>query len=85
MSSFLYEVLPKVRSIWSLLYYLGRGAQFLVQFVHGQRITPMIQTLGPFIPGINRESQYSGQVTSRYLLPVSHLRPRLYVETLSGV
>ena len=31
------------------------------------------------------ESQYLGQVTTRYLLPVSHLRPRLYVEMLSGV
>ena len=44
----------------------------------------MIQTLGPFIPGINWESQYLGKVSSRYLLPVSHLRPRLHVETLSG-
>ena len=56
-----------------------------MHFVRGQRITPMIQTLGPFIPGIKWESQYLGQVTTRYLLPVSHLRPRLYVETLSGV
>ena len=56
-----------------------------MHFVHGQRITPMFQTLGPFIPGINWESQYLGQVTSRYLLPVSHLRPLLHVETLSGV
>ena len=56
-----------------------------MHFIHGQRITSMIQTLGPFIPGINWESQYLSQVTSRYLLPVSHLRPRLYVETLFGV
>ena len=85
MPSLLYEILPKERSIRSLLYYLNKEAQLLMPLVHGQRITPMIQTLGPFIPGINWESQYLGQVTSRYLLPVSHLRPRLYVETLSGV
>ena len=35
-----------------------------MHFVHGQGITPMIQTLGPFIPGINWESQYLGQVRS---------------------
>ena len=80
-----FEILPKERSIRSLLYYLNKEAQLLMHFVHGQRITPMIQTLGPFIPGINWESQYLGQVTTRYLLPVSHLRPRLHVETLSGV
>ena len=85
MPSLLYEILPKERSIRSLLYYLNKEAQLLMHLVHGQRITPMIQTLGPFIPGINWESQYLGQVTSRYLLPVSHLRPRLYVETLSEV
>ena len=45
----------------------------------------MIQTLGPFIPGINWENKYLGQVTTRYLLPVTHLRSRLYVETLFGV
>ena len=56
-----------------------------MHFVHRQRISPMIQTLGPFIPDINWESRYLGQVTSRYLLLVNHLRPRLYVETLSGV
>ena len=56
-----------------------------MHFVHGQRITPMIQTQGPFIPGINWESQYLGQVSRRYLLPVSHLRLRLHVEALSGV
>ena len=43
----------------------------------------MIQTLGPFVPGINGESRYLGQVRSRYILPVSHLRPRLYVETFA--
>ena len=64
---------------------LNKEAQQLMHFVHGQRITPMIQTLGPFIPGIKWESQYLGKVTTRYLLPVSHLRPRLYVEMLSGV
>ena len=85
MPSLLYEFLPRERSIRSLLYYLNKGAQLLMQFVHGQRITPMIQTLGAFIPGIHWESQYLGQVTTRYLLPVSHLRPRLYVEMLSGV
>ena len=42
-----------------------------MRFVHGQRIIPMIQTLGPFIPGINWESQYLGKVSSRYLLPVA--------------
>ena len=57
----------------------------MMHFVHGQRITPMIQTQGPFIPGINWESQYLGQVSTRYLLPVSHLRLRLHVEALSGV
>ena len=56
-----------------------------MHFVHEQRITPMIQTLGPFISGINWEIQYLGQVMSRYQLPVSHLRPPLYVETLSRV
>ena len=56
-----------------------------MHFVHGQRVTPMFQTLGPFISGINWESQYLGQVTTRYLLPVSHLRPRLYVETKTSV
>ena len=56
-----------------------------MHFVHGQRTTPIIQTLGPFIPGINWESQYLGQVTTRYLLPVNYLRPRLCVETLSWV
>ena len=58
-----FEILPKERSIRSLLYYLNKEAQLLMHFVHGQRITPMIQTLGPFIPGINWESQYLGQVT----------------------
>ena len=85
MPSLFYEFLPRERSIRSLLYYLNKKAQLLMHFVHGQRITPMIQTLGPFIPGINWESQYLGQVTSRYLLLVSHLRPRLHVETLSEV
>ena len=85
MPSLLYEILPKERSIRSLLYYLNKEAQLLMHFVHGQRFTPLIQTLGPFTPGMNCKSQYLGQVTSRYLLPVSHLRPRLYVETLSGV
>ena len=56
-----------------------------MHFVRGQRITPMILTLRPFIPGIKWESQYVGQATSRHLLPVSHVRPRLHVETLSGV
>ena len=60
-------------SIRSLLYYLNEDEQFL------------IQTLGPFVPSINWESQYLGQVTSRCLLPLSQLRPRLYVETLAGV
>ena len=85
MPSLLYEFLPRERSIRSLLYYLNKEAQLLIHFVHGQRITPMIQTLGPFIPGINWKGPYLGQVTTRYLLPVSHLRPRLYVETLSGL
>ena len=80
MPSLLYEILPKERSIRSLLYYLNKEAQLLMHFVHEQRITPMIQTLGPFIPGINWEIQYLGQVTSRYQLSVSHLRPPLYVE-----
>ena len=65
MPSVLYEILPKERSIRSLLYYLNKDAQLLMHFVHGQRITPMIQ----FIPGINWESQYLGQVMSRYLSP----------------
>ena len=56
-----------------------------MHFVHGQRTTPIIQTLGPFIAGINWERQYLGQVTTRYLLPVNYLRPRLFVETLSWV
>ena len=85
MPSLLYELLPRERSIRSLPYYLNKEAQLLIHFVRGQRITPMIQTLGPFIPGLNWESQYLGQVTTRYLLPVGHLRPRLYVEALSGV
>ena len=85
MPSLLYEILPQERSIRSLLYYLNKEAQLLMHFVHEQRITPMIQTLGPFFPGINWESQYLGQVTSRYQLPVSRLRPPLYVETLSRV
>ena len=85
MPSLLYEFLLRERSIRSLLYYLNKEAQLLMHFIHGQRIISMIQTLGPFIPGINWESQYLGQVTSRYLLPVSHLKPRLYEETLSGV
>ena len=73
MPSLPYEILPKKKLSRSLLYYLNKDAQFL------------IQTLGPFVPGINWESQHLGQVRSRYLLPVSQLRPRLYVETLSGV
>ena len=85
MPSLLYEILPKERSIRSLLYYLNKEAQLLMHFVHEQRITPMIQTLGPFIPGLNWEIQYLGQVTSRYQLPVSHLRPPLYIETLSRI
>ena len=85
MPSLLYEILPRERLIRSLLYYLNKEAQLLMHFIHGQRITSRIQTLGPFIPGINWESQYLGQVTSRYLLPVSYLRPRLYVETLFGL
>ena len=85
MPSLLYEILPRERSIRSLLYYFNKEAQLLMHFTHAQRITSMIQTLGPFIPGINWESQYLSQVTSLYLLPVSHLRPRLYVETLFGV
>ena len=82
MPSLLYEFLLRERSIRSLLYHLNKDAQQLMHFVHGQRITPMIQTLRPFIPGINWESQYLGQVTRRYLLPISHLRPRSYVEAL---
>ena len=85
MHSLLYEILPKKRSIRFLLYYVNKEAQLLIHFEHGQRITSMIQTLGPFVPDINWESQYLGQVTSRNLLPVSYLRPRLSVETLSGV
>ena len=85
MSSLLYEFLPRERSIRFLLYYLNKEAQQLMFFVHGQRTTPIIQTLRPFIPGINWESQYLSQVTTRYLLPVNYLRPRLYVETLSWV
>ena len=85
MPSLLYEFLRRERSIRSLLYYLNKDAQLLIHFVYGQRITPTIQTLGLFIPDINWESQYLVQVTTRYPLPVSHLKPRLYVETLSGV
>ena len=85
MPSLLYEFLPRERSIRSLLYHLNKEAQQLMHFVHGQRITPIIQTLGPFIPAINWESQHLGQVTTRHLLPVNYLRPRLYVETLSRV
>ena len=51
MLSLLDEFRPRERSIRSLLYYLNREALLLMHFVHGQRITPMIQTLGPFIPG----------------------------------
>ena len=85
MPSLFYEFLSRERPIRSLLHYLNKYAKLLMHFVHGQRIIPMIQTLGPFIPGINWESQYLGKVSPRYLLPVSHLRPRLHVETLSGV
>ena len=79
MPSLLYEFLPRERSIRSLLYYLNKEAQQLMLFVHGQRTNPIIQRLRPFIPGINWESQYLGQVATRYLLPVNYLRPRLYV------
>ena len=48
MPSLLYEILPKERSIRSLLY-LNKEAQLLMHLVHGQRITPMIHRLGPFI------------------------------------
>ena len=61
MLSLLYEVLPKERSIRSLLYYLNKEAQLLMHFVHGPWITPMIQTLG--------------LVYSRYKLGKSIFRP----------
>ena len=38
-----------------LLYHWNKEAQLLMHFVRGQRITPMIKTVGPFIPVIKWE------------------------------
>ena len=81
MLSLLYEFRPREKSIRSLLYYLNKKAQLLIHFVHGQRITPMSNARAVY----SWESQHLGQVTTRYPLPVNQLRPRLYVETLSGI